>query len=142
MAQGKDITKGEFHKIMRDLKDGFGSVQQIADKHQVSPESVRAIRRAKTWPGFQAAKEARRVKNVQAPKKAVVASKDDQLQQELNMTPNEPLTPAHVQELLDSQQEVNLSNQNIVATLDVLRTAVVAMQRQAIKLDRRRWWRR
>ncbi|MBV1778712.1 hypothetical protein KRR55_06245 [Paeniglutamicibacter sp. ABSL32-1] len=150
MAHGKNITKAQFRVIMRDIKDNFGSTQQIADRNQISPESVRAIRRAKTWPGFQAAKESRRKKLAQAPKKIATPPKDDQLQQELEMVPSLPLTPDYVKELLDSQIKVIQSNERTAALLKEGNESSLVIRRQLVRVEqaleglknRRRWWRR
>ncbi|MET4003893.1 arginine/lysine/ornithine decarboxylase [Arthrobacter sp. UYCu511] len=129
MAHGKNITRQQFHKIARDLKDNFGSVQQIADKNHISPESVRAIRRAKTWPNFNAIKEAKRTRDGQKRADEQLAQRlaqreakypEDQLQQKLDMVPNRPITPEYVQQLLDGQQEARLANENILSRLDNL----------------------
>lgn len=149
MAKGKEITKSQFHKIMRAIKDktAIASIQQIADKHRVSPESVRAIRRAKTWPGFLANKEAKRTNDAAKRKQAVkgpavTKSADDQLQQKLDIAPDLPLTPEYVQELLDGQQEVYLSNQNIVDRLDKLTRLLTRVLTITERLLSRRWWKR
>ncbi|MFJ6416511.1 hypothetical protein [Paeniglutamicibacter sp. NPDC091659] len=150
MAHGKNITKAQFRVIMRDIKDNFGSTQQIADRNQISPESVRAIRRAKTWPGFQAAKKSRRKKLAQAPKKVAAPSKDDQLQQELDMVPSLPLTPDYVKELLDSQIKVIQSNERTAALLKEGNESSLVIRRQLVRVEqaleglknRRRWWKR
>lgn len=143
MAHGKNITKQQFRIIMRDIKDNFGSVQQIADKNHISPESVRAIRRAKTWPGFNAIKEAKRVKDATKGKQPAPKSADDKLQQKLDIVPKRPITPEYVQELLDGQRDVNLSNQQVVAAVEKLTTILHHIHKHFVANKAgRRWWKR
>jgi hypothetical protein len=61
MARATRITKIKFHSINRDVKDAITSAKynafNIAKKHGVSDETVRSVRRAKTWPAFVTAKQ-------------------------------------------------------------------------------------
>lgn len=56
MSARKRINKNRFHAINRDVKLGI-KVSTIAIKWDVSEETVRTIRRAKTWPRFEAMKK-------------------------------------------------------------------------------------
>ena len=61
MARATRITKIKFHSINRDIKaeiqNGTYDSSLIAAQQHVSTETVRAVRRAKTWPGFITAKQ-------------------------------------------------------------------------------------
>lgn len=59
MSKRTRLTKSKFHAINRELKDGI-SVKGTAFAHQVSEETVRTVKRAKTWPRFE---EMKRLKN-------------------------------------------------------------------------------
>lgn len=76
MSARKRITKVRFYAINRDAKVPGSRVKAIAAVHNVSEETVRTIKRAKTWPRFEAMKklknERRRPTTPGAPLKAVV----------------------------------------------------------------------
>jgi len=61
MARAQRIEKIKFLSINREIKEavklGKYSAARIAKKHHVSEGTIRAIRRAKTWPGFITAKQ-------------------------------------------------------------------------------------
>lgn len=74
MSKRTRLTGKKFHAINRDLKL-HGKVKDIAAAHGVSDETVRNIKRAKTWPRFEAMKklknEQRRPTVANAPIEAV-----------------------------------------------------------------------
>lgn len=120
----KDITRAFFNQINREVKKG-GTNINIAKKLHISTETVRTVRNAKTWPGFVALKASRR-KNINAkspkttaPARAASTKKaDKKFQDQLNAVPNEPVTPAYVQELLNAMQDQRLSNENLIKRFD------------------------
>jgi hypothetical protein len=57
MSARKRINKTKFYAINRDIKIPGSAVKTIAAVHNVSEETVRTIKRAKTWPRFEAAKK-------------------------------------------------------------------------------------
>lgn len=75
MSARKRINKTKFHAINRDVKVPGSKVKAIASVHNVSEETVRTIKRAKTWPRFEAMKklknERRRPTTPGVPLKAV-----------------------------------------------------------------------
>ncbi|MCO4274293.1 hypothetical protein NG701_07600 [Pseudarthrobacter sp. HLT3-5] len=74
MSKRTRLTKQKFYAINRDLKV-HGKVKDIAAVHSVSEETVRTVKRAKTWPRFEAMKklknEQRRPLEASKPIKAV-----------------------------------------------------------------------
>lgn len=76
MSARKRINKTKFHAINRDVKVPGSQVKTIAAVHNVSEETVRTVKRAKTWPRFEAMKklknEKRRPTMPGTPLKAVV----------------------------------------------------------------------
>lgn len=56
MSARKRINKTKFYAINRDVKAGY-SVKCVASNHNVSEETVRTVKRAKTWPRFEAMKK-------------------------------------------------------------------------------------
>jgi hypothetical protein len=56
MSARKRLTKQLFYAINRDIKYG-SKVSTIALNHHVSEETVRTIKRVKTWPRFEAMKK-------------------------------------------------------------------------------------
>lgn len=76
MSARKRINKSKFHAVNRDVKVPGSKVKTIAAVHNVSEETVRTVRRAKTWPRFEAMKkiknEKRRPSMPHTPLKAVV----------------------------------------------------------------------
>ena len=63
-TQRSPITKSLFYAINRDIKEAptngnGGAVVAIALAHGVSQETVRTIRRVKTWPAFEQYKQTR-----------------------------------------------------------------------------------
>lgn len=56
MSTRTRLTSRKFHAINRDLKM-HGKVKDVAAIHGVSEESVRTVKRAKTWPRFEAMKK-------------------------------------------------------------------------------------
>lgn len=75
MSARKRINKTKFYAINRDVKVQGSKVKTIASVHNVSEETVRTVRRAKTWPRFEAMKklknEQRRPTVTNAPIEAV-----------------------------------------------------------------------
>lgn len=55
----KRLTKIKFHSIARDIKDGRRSVAEMAEFHHVSGQTIRAVKRTRTWPAFVLAKQQR-----------------------------------------------------------------------------------
>ncbi|NQD41433.1 hypothetical protein [Glutamicibacter halophytocola] len=142
MAQGRDITKAQFHKVMRNVKSGELTAAEIAKLNGISIESVRAIKRAKTWPNFEAAKQARRVKRSSKAINIRVKpsrSPEDNLQLQLEKIEDKPLTPEYAEELLESMREVRLGNQHVATKLDTLTHHVEKLVKLASK-QRKRWW--
>jgi hypothetical protein len=74
MSKRTRLTSKKFHAINRDLKM-HGVVKDVASIHSVSEETVRTVKRAKTWPRFEAMKklrnEQRRPSTPHSPIKAV-----------------------------------------------------------------------
>ncbi|WP_427007164.1 hypothetical protein [Pseudarthrobacter sp. H2] len=56
MSKRTRLTKTKFHAINRDLRI-HDRVKDVAAVQGVSEETVRAVKRAKTWPRFEAMKE-------------------------------------------------------------------------------------
>jgi IS30 family transposase len=56
MSQRKRLTSKDFHAINRALKAGF-NVEDVATSLNWSDETVRTVKRSKTWPRFEAAKK-------------------------------------------------------------------------------------
>lgn len=56
MSTRKRLTKQIFYAINRDVKFGI-KVSTIAIRHGVSEETVRTVKRSKTWPRFEATKK-------------------------------------------------------------------------------------
>ncbi|MBO1267070.1 hypothetical protein [Arthrobacter cavernae] len=59
MSNPKKLTKIKFFSINRDIRDGRRSNAQMAAFHNVSIETIRTVRNAKTWNGFLAHKQAK-----------------------------------------------------------------------------------
>ncbi len=59
MSKRTRLTKSKFHAINRDLKL-HNRVNDVAAVHGVSEETVRTVKRAKTWPGFESMKQTKR----------------------------------------------------------------------------------
>jgi hypothetical protein len=106
MSARKRINKTKFYAINRDLKAG-GKVQQIAAVQNVSEETVRTVRRAKTWPRFEAMKklknEKRRPTVTKAPAKAVLVqqslSPDVAQLDEITQAPDNQIRPVPSEEI-------------------------------------------
>lgn len=62
--RAKAISKIKFYSINRDIKAsvaaGNWNAGRIANAHHVSDETVRAIKRTRTWPAWEIAKQVRR----------------------------------------------------------------------------------
>lgn len=69
------IDRKTFHKINRDIKTAMAgktyNAETIGLKHGVSPESVRAIRRAKTWPQWERDKAEKNRRRMKGPKSQI-----------------------------------------------------------------------
>lgn len=63
-ATRRAVTRKQFLQISRTIKDEVKNktyrTEEVADYHHVSPATVRTIRRAGTWPSFEAVKAAKR----------------------------------------------------------------------------------
>lgn len=57
MSARKRINKTKFYAINRDVKVPGSQVKTVATAHNVSEETVRTIKRARTWPRFEAMKK-------------------------------------------------------------------------------------
>jgi hypothetical protein len=55
----RPLSKIKFHSIARDIKDGRRSVEEMAAFHHVSGQTIRTVKRTRTWPGFVQAKQQR-----------------------------------------------------------------------------------
>lgn len=66
------ITKVKFHEINRSIKAGLQgnaySAAHLAEMHGTSAETVRAVRRAGTWPRYEQGKRDRRARQVERQK--------------------------------------------------------------------------
>jgi hypothetical protein len=75
MSKRTRLTSRKFHAINRDLKM-HGKVKDVAAVHSVSEETVRTVKRSKTWPRFEAMKklrvQQRRQREAAGPIKVVV----------------------------------------------------------------------
>jgi hypothetical protein len=75
MSKRTRLTSKVFHAINRDLKIPGSQVKAVAKAHGVSEETVRTVKRSKTWPRFEAMKklknEQRRPAVTHAPIQAV-----------------------------------------------------------------------
>lgn len=95
MSKRTRLTSKAFHAINRDLKM-HNKVKDIAAVHGVSEETVRTVRRAKTWPRFEAMKklknEQRRPTEVGSPVHAVAKQQSLGVEKELDqITQSQPL---------------------------------------------------
>lgn len=154
----KDITRNFFNQINRELKKGDTNIN-IAKKLHISTETVRTVRNAKTWSGFVALKASRRNKvnakasKVPAPVRAASSKNtDDKFQTQLNAVPNDPVTPAYVQELLSAMEDQRLSNENLIKRfdehesfiehIDAKITARINVFERYLQRIKRIWWSR
>jgi hypothetical protein len=73
MSARKRINKQKFYAINRDVKIPGSQVKSIAAVHNVSEETVRTIKRAKTWPRFE---DMKKLKNEKRQTFTGVSAKD------------------------------------------------------------------
>jgi transposase-like protein len=142
MSKRPRLTNKRFQAINRDLKTPGSQIKAIAKTHGVSVETVRTVKRAKTWPRFEAMKKLRnemRAVTPHAPIKAVV------VQQSLNPTEAklDKITQAPA-----NQIRPNPSEEIKVVTVGEweamnrkLGQLYVRLERLATKTSKR-WWKR
>jgi hypothetical protein len=113
------INKIKFHSVVRDIKAakvaGTYNTKTIATAQHISPETVNAIRRAKTWPGFLLAKQnyntlrlRGKAAQFEAHQRAVAvptiapAMSDEQFESDLKAITEAPVTRLHINMLGDA----------------------------------------
>lgn len=127
----RDLTKKDFDKIIRAVRAG-GTNAGLAKKTGFSSETVRIIRLTRTWNEFNEFKKSRAAKMSKAsalkkssqPKASSTKTADNKLQKQLDQVPNKPVTPAYVQELLDSMQEQRLATDSLIAITEKQTAAI------------------
>lgn len=119
------ISKIKFHSVMRDIKSakevGNYNALAIAETHHVSRETVNAIRRAKTWPGFILAKQSTNTLRARAKADehdALVANRktagdnirtrDDRFDQQLDAITEAPVSRHEHEQLHDAVRRLRL----------------------------------
>jgi hypothetical protein len=93
MSKRTRLTRAKFHAINRDLKM-HNKVKDVAAVQGVSEETVRTVKRAKTWPRFEAMKklknEQRRPTVVSQPVKAVAKQQSLGVEEALDQITQKP----------------------------------------------------
>jgi transposase len=100
----KNITKSQFHHIMRNIKQheavGTYTADMVAAEFGVSSSTVRAIRRSKTYPGFVSQKQRRH--SVPDRAQATATRKLSSDLKKLEATPVEYVTTKQLTDAIDS----------------------------------------
>lgn len=140
MSARKRINKAKFYAINRDVKFPGSQVKTVAAKHDVSEETVRTVKRTKTWPRFEAMKklknERRRptaqagpiavveqqpLKNIEKQLDTITQAPENQIRPELSQGPSSPIKIVTVKEWDDLNRKVGrlygLVSQNRMKTL-------------------------
>lgn len=107
MSARKRINKNKFHAINRDVKLPGNKVSTIAIKWDVSEETVRTIKRAKTWPRFEAMKklknERRRPSTPKQPVEALAVQQplthDEEKLDKITQDPDNQIRPVASEEI-------------------------------------------
>lgn len=111
MAARQIITKIKFYSINRDIKaavekDSY-SAKKIAKTHHVSPETVRSIRRVRTWPAFVTAKQLKSTYKAQAKADAFANNPEKVLAKELKKLADAPVEYITIKQFTDAIDSLN-----------------------------------
>lgn len=128
------VSKALFYAINRDIKEqntygNGGLVAIIAATHGVSDETVRAIRRAKTWPKYVEKKQDRRIREVAKATKTSPPAEDAGLP-EGEMV----VIPRYEYEGLQRQLDI------LDDRTDLLVTWMKKIDTRVSRLMNKRWW--
>jgi hypothetical protein len=136
----KALTKIKFYSIARDVKDGRRTVAEMAEFHHVTPQTVRTVRRTKTWPAFVLHKRQRSSYIANAKDQKFNAAEKAGLKPVRRATP--PVLTSVEQRLQDGLDQLAL-----VPTRDEFESAIAELNRRldrhvemiSAKKDKRTW---